>query len=149
MNTKIQKTVLAGFIGTAVMTLIMLIAPMMGMPKMLPPKMLSGMMGMPIATGWIMHFMIGISFALFYTFLCVVKDKISNVYLRGVVFGIIAFVIAQIMMVIMGKIMPMPKMEEPMMLMMLGSFVGHIVFGVVVAKVVGDSSCNNSSCKAK
>ncbi len=147
MNTKIQKSILAGIIGTAVMTLVMMVAPMMGMPKMSPPTMLAGMLGMPIFVGWLMHFMTGIVFALIYTYLCIFKWKISNVWLKGAVFGIIAFLFAQIMMAIMGKIMPMPKMEGPMMLMAMGSLMGHIIFGMAVAKTVGNAYCTDSSCK--
>ena len=153
MNTKIQKSILAGIIGTAVMTLVMMIAPMMGMPKMSPPQMLSGMMGMPIFVGWVMHFMIGIIFAFVYTYLCIFKWKISNVYLKGVVFGIVVFVAAQIVMKLMGMMMPMPMPAEGEMIpMIIGSLMGHIIFGVVVAKVVGDayiSGCNGTSCCAK
>lgn len=149
MNTKIQKTILAGIIGTAVMTIVMMVASMLGMPKMSPPKMLSEMSGMPIAIGWAMHFMIGIGFALFYTFLCVIKNKISNVFMKGAAFGIIAFIIAQVMMGIIGKIMPMPKIEDSMILVMMGSLLGHIIFGIVVAKIVGESYCNSGTCKTK
>ncbi|MBG0780957.1 MAG: hypothetical protein H0S84_01675 [Bacteroidales bacterium] len=42
------------------MTLIMMVGPMMGMPKMNPATMLSMMMGFPLIVGWIMHFMIGL-----------------------------------------------------------------------------------------
>lgn len=78
MNTKIQKSILAGIIGTAIMTVVMMVAPMMGMPKMSPPKILAGMLGMPILVGWVMHFVIGIVFAFAYTYLCIFKHKISN-----------------------------------------------------------------------
>ena len=149
MNTKIQKSILAGIIGTAIMTVIMIVAQMMGMPKMSPPEMLSGMLGMPVFVGWIMHFMIGIMFAFVYTFLCIFKWKISNVYLKGAVFGIIAFVVAQIMMGIMGAMMPMPKMEGSMMLTMIGSLMGHIIFGMVVSKTVGNAYCTDKSCATK
>ena len=57
MNTKFKKSILAGIIGTVLMTAVMMMAPMMGMPKMSPPEMLSGMLNMPIFVGWIMHFM--------------------------------------------------------------------------------------------
>ena len=66
MQNKITKSITAGIIGTTVMTLFMMIAPMMGMPKMSAPHMLSGMLGVPIAVGWIMHFMIGTIFAFAY-----------------------------------------------------------------------------------
>jgi uncharacterized membrane protein len=32
--------------------------------------------------------------------------------------------------------MPMPMMEGSMMLMMIGSLIGHLVFGIVVALIV-------------
>lgn len=149
MNNKIQNTILAGIIGTAVMTLVTMIAPMMGMPKMSPPNMLAGMLGMPVFVGWLMHFMIGIVFAFAYTYLCIFKHKISNVWLKGAVFGIIAFVFAQIMMGLMGMMMPMPKMEGSMMAMMMGSLMGHIIYGMTVAKVVGKAYCSDKSCETK
>lgn len=68
MNTKIQKTVLAGIIGTAIITLVMMITPILGFPKMSPPKMLSGMLHVPLLVGWIMHFITGIIFAFLYTY---------------------------------------------------------------------------------
>lgn len=149
MNTKIQKSIVAGIIGTVIMTAVMMISPIMGMPKMSPPEMLSGMLGMPVFVGWLMHFMIGIVFAFAYTYVCFIKDKISNVWLKGVVFGIIAFVFAQIMMGIMGSIMPMPKMEGSMALAAMGSLIGHIIFGMAVAKTVGETGCSSGACKTK
>ncbi|GGG96527.1 hypothetical protein GCM10011416_12910 [Polaribacter pacificus] len=149
MNTKIKKSILAGIIGTAIMTLVIMIAPLMGMPKMSPPKMLSEMLGIPIFLGWVMHFMTGILFAFVYTYLCIFKHKIKNSWVKGAVFGIIAFVFAQIMMGVMGMMLPMPKMEGSMALTAMGSLVGHIIFGMVVAKIVGDTYCANGTCKTK
>ena len=149
MNTKIQKSILAGIIGTAIMTAVMMIATIMGMPKMSPPEMLSGILGMPIIIGWIMHFMIGITFAFAYTYLCIFKHRIKNVWLKGAVFGVIAFVFAQIMMGIMGTMLPMPKMEGSMTLTFIGSLMGHIIFGMAVAKTVGDTYCANNSGETK
>lgn len=141
MDNRIQKSILAGIIGTAFMTLIMMVAPMMGIPKMSPQKMLSDMIGMPIFVGWIMHFMIGIVFAFAYTFLF--KIKISNVWVKGAVFGVVVFVFAQIMMAILSAMMPMSAMEGSKTLLMMGSLMGHIVFGLSVAKTVGDVSDAN------
>ncbi|WP_434036418.1 DUF6789 family protein [Formosa sp. 4Alg 33] len=149
MNNKIQKSVLAGIIGTVIMTAVMMVAPMMGMPKMSPPTMLAGMLGMPVFVGWLMHFMIGISFAVIYTFLVASKIKVENIFLKGAIFGIIAFVFAQIMMKVMGAIMPMPQMEGPMILMAVGSLMGHIIFGIAVAKTIGEAYCSSATCKTK
>jgi hypothetical protein len=47
MQQKIIKTILSGIVATIVMTLFTMLAPMMGMPEMNPPKLLSGMLGVP------------------------------------------------------------------------------------------------------
>lgn len=149
MNNKIQRTILAGIIGTAIMTIVMVVAPMMSMPKMSPPQMLAGMLGMPVVVGWIMHFMIGIIFAFAYTYVIAPKVKVSNHFIKGALFGVIAFIFAQIMMGIMGMIMPMPKMEGSMILTAMGSLIGHIIFGMAVAKTVGETYCNSGNCETK
>jgi hypothetical protein len=58
------RAILAGLAATAVMTLIMLMAPLMGMPEMNIGKMLSGFMGVPTFIGWASHFMIGVVLAI-------------------------------------------------------------------------------------
>ena len=145
MQNKITKSITAGIIGTAVMTLFMMIAPMMGMPKMSASHMLSGMLGVPIAVGWIMHFMIGTIFAFAYAFFFInVLKKVSSNILKGTIFGFAVFIFAQIMMAIMGMMMPMPPMEGSMMLMMIGSIMGHIVFGITVAIFVKEKVAEKS-----
>lgn len=136
MNTKISKSLLGGIIGTIIMSLVMFIAPMMGMPKMSPPDMLAGMLGVPSIAGWVMHFMIGIIFALAYTYLFAPKVKIGNLIVKGAVFGFVVFIFAQIMLAIMGTMLPMPEMEGSMILVMIGSIIGHIIFGMAVSKTV-------------
>ncbi len=136
MNSKISKSILAGVIGTTLMSLIIFVAPMMGIPKMSPPDMLAGMMGMPIIVGWVMHFMIGIIFAFAYTYLFAPKVKISNLFLKGAVFGFVVFIFAQIMLAIIGAMLPMSKIEGSIMLIMMGSIVGHVIYGMAVSKTV-------------
>lgn len=137
MNTKIQKSLLAGLAGTAVMTLVTIIAPMMGMPKMNPVEMLAGMLGAPVIVGWVMHFMIGVIFAVSYNYIFAkLLNKIASPVAKGAVFGIVIFVFAQVMMMAMGAIMGgMPAPEGSKVLMMIGSLMGHIIFGIVVALV--------------
>lgn len=138
MTNKIQKALLGGIVGTAVMTMVMFIAPMMGMPKMSPPEMLSMMMGFPIIAGWMMHFMIGIIFALTYAFIFIdVVKKLNNNILKGAIFGMAVFIFAQIAMAMMGAIMGgIPPMEGSMLLIMIGSIMGHVIFGITVAQFV-------------
>jgi hypothetical protein len=138
MKTKIQQSVLGGIVGTAVMTMIMFVAPLMGMPKMNPAEMLAGMMGLPIVIGWIMHFMVGVIFAVAYAFLFInLVAKISSTILKGSLFGLAVFVFAQIMMVVLGAVIGgMPSPAGNMVLVIIGSIMGHIIYGIVVALFV-------------
>lgn len=115
------------------MTLISWMSPLIGFPKMSPPDMLSGMFGLPVFAGWVMHFMIGVIFALAYIFLIQKQlQKISNRYVKGTVFGIIVFVFAQVMMFLMTAVFTsIPSPAGSMALMMLGSVIGHVVYGIV------------------
>ena len=136
MKSKIAQFLIAGMVATAVMTGFTFLAPMMGLPKMNPAEMLSGMMGVPVMVGYLMHFMIGVIFAAEYVYLFNPKVHINSKFLKGIVFGFAVFVFAQVMMFIIGKIMPMPMPQDNMMLMMLGSLIGHLVYGIVVALIV-------------
>lgn len=140
MSDKIRQSLIGGIVGTVAMTLVTWMAPLMGFPKMSPPDMLAGMLGVPVFAGWVMHFMIGAIFALAYTFLIQNKlQKISNRYAKGAVFGIIVFVFAQIMMLAMGAIFTsMPSPAGSMALMMLGSIIGHVVYGIVTVLFIKD-----------
>ncbi|MHB1048732.1 MAG: DUF6789 family protein [Bacteroidota bacterium] len=136
MNTTVQRTILAGVAGTIVMSIIMFLAPMMGLPEMDAAAMLAGMMGAPIVIGWAAHFMIGIIFALGYTYIFLPRVKISNLAVKGALFGVAVFVAAQIAIAMMSAIMgPMPVPEGGMMLMMIGSIIGHIMYGIPVAMI--------------
>lgn len=134
MDTKLIKSFIAGIIGTTVMSFIMYVAPMMGIPKMNPPAMLAGMMGMPITVGWLMHFVIGIIFAAFYVFLFAPKIKMKSKLLKGAAFGFIVFLFAQIAMAMMGALIGgIPEPEGAMIGVVLGGILGHVVFGIFVA----------------
>ncbi len=138
MEDKIKQSLIGGIIATAVMSAVMMIAPMMGMPKMSPPEMLSMMTGFPIIVGWLMHLMIGIIFAMAYAFLFIkVVKKVGNNILKGAIFGFAVFIFAQIAMAIIGAMRGgMPPMEGSMMLIMIGSIMGHVIYGIVVAMFV-------------
>jgi uncharacterized membrane protein YagU involved in acid resistance len=125
----------------------MMLTASMGMPKMNPPQMLATSMETSLVVGWIIHFMIGIVFALIYAYVISAwLTKISSTVLKGVVFGIIAFVIAQIGIQLMGAMLPnMPMPEGNMLILAMGSLIGHIVFGIVVSYFVKPNSAKQSS----
>jgi len=140
MRTKIQQSVISGIVATIVMSLLMMLGAAMGMPKMSPPDMLAGMMKLPVAAGWVMHFMIGIIFAAGYVFFFNNwLKKISGKLARGAVYGIVVFIVAQVSFPILGAIFgdaAMPQPEGSMVLMMIVSVIRHVVFGIVIALLV-------------
>ncbi len=140
MQNKFQQSIFAGITATIVMSLLMMVSAVMGMPKMSPPDLVAAMMGLPIAAGWVIHFMIGILFAMGYVFLFNnLLKKIPGKILRGAVYGLIVFIVAQISFPILGAIFADANNSEPegsMVLLMIGSVVGHIVFGIVIALMV-------------
>ena len=136
MKSKIAQSIIAGMVATTVMTGFMFLAPIMGLPKMNQAEMLSGMMGVPLMVGYLMHCMIGIIFTAAYVYLFNPKVRIQSKLVKGSLFGFAVFIFAQVMIFIIGKLMPMPMAEDNMMLIMLGSLIGHLVYGIVVALIV-------------
>jgi uncharacterized membrane protein YagU involved in acid resistance len=132
MNIQIGRAILAGIIGTAVMTAVGLwVAPVMGMPPMNPAEMLAGAMGGNLVLGWFGHFMIGITLAVGYGL--VAPWLAGPPVLRGALYGIAPFLLAQIVV--------MPMMGMPLFsgsaVMATGSLIGHLVYGGVVGGVYG------------
>jgi len=63
--------------------------------------------------------------------------KINNRVLKGAIFGIAVFIFAQVMMAVMGAVMGgMPSPEGNMLLIMMGSIIGHIVYGIVTVQFI-------------
>ncbi|QXP54617.1 hypothetical protein H0I25_11020 [Cellulophaga sp. HaHa_2_95] len=137
MNHQFTKYVAAGILGTVIMTLIMIMAPNIGMPEMAPWKLLGGAMGVSITIGWILHFIMGITFALLYGYIFAPNVSITNIWLKGIAFGIVALVLAQIGMKGMGMLLEMPPMDGSMPMRLVAMTIGHIVFGMVTARVIG------------
>ena len=132
--TNIPAGLLAGFVATVVLSVLMIGKSMMGvMPELDVIAMLSGMMGAPLAAGWIAHFVIGTilwgaGFAILY-------DMIpgGGAVSKGIVFGIAAWLLMMIL------IMPMASaglfgmsfgIMAPVMTLVL-----HVIFGAVLGGV--------------
>ena len=131
----INKAIIAGVAATAVMSLVaMFVAPMMGMPKMDFGTMLgtnNPMMAMPYAAGWMIHFVLGIIMAIVYAKFLFGKLP-GNGILQGIIYGLILFVLAQVLVVpMMGN----GVFSGGNMQMIMGSLIGHIVFGAVLGAV--------------
>lgn len=114
------------------MTLLMLAAPMMGMPPMNIGAMLGGMLGTSATVGWLMHFMIGLLFTAAYAFFFNQRLPISSPVARGATYGALVFVLAQVMFALMRAMGLMPAAGDGLLLGLLGSLMGHLLFGAVL-----------------
>ena len=140
MINKIQKAIVGGILGTAAMTLVLFGAPLVGIPELRPPQMLSAMFGFPILDGWLMHFMIGIIFAMMYVFvISKILKKIGSTMWKGTIFGVFAFIFGQIMITILGTLFTeAPPIAGSIVHVMMESILGHLIFGIVVVLYVNE-----------
>lgn len=144
MTSLTQKTLLAGLAGTALMTIYTLITPLIGLPKISPPEFLSQSIQSSVLIGWMVYAIIGIFFAVFYTKICFLKYRIKNNYLKGIAFGITTFIMTQILVGFMSMIFTTPAIESSKIITALESLMGHILFGLTVVFIIGNSY---ASCK--
>ena len=140
--------VISGIAGTIAISIVMRMAPMMGMPKMDIVDLLSTMFGKPNSgLGWMMHTMMGVVFALIYAFLWAIGFGTAN-WLFGLIFGAAHWLVVGVIMAmipIMHVGIKNGDVEAPGMWMnnqggvlaFLGGLMGHMVFGLVVALVYG------------
>jgi hypothetical protein len=145
----IVGAIVAGLAGTVVMSMIMAMAPQMGMPKMAIWEVLGSMFNKEgnNTLGWVMHFMMGVIFALIYAVLWAVGIG-SATWVGGLLFGAVHWLIAGLMMggvPMMHAGVKAGTVKAPGVYMMsaggmmafVGGLIGHAVYGLVVALVYG------------
>jgi uncharacterized membrane protein YagU involved in acid resistance len=145
----ILGAIVAGVVGTAVITIVMNMAPQMGMPKMDIVGMLGSMFspqGNRIV-GLAMHLMMGVVFAIIYVLLWNAGIGTAGL-LWGALFGAGHWLVAGAMMGGMSMMHAGVKagtVEAPGIFMLhnggtvafMGGLIGHVIFGLVVALVYG------------
>ena len=132
-----QKVVVAGIAGTLAFTVIMLLAPAVGLPKGDMGKMLGDMnpiMKLPYWIGWLMHIIIGTVLTGIYAAFFL-KILPSTGWKRGMVWSLIPFMVAQLML--------MPMMGAGVFAggnvgMIVGSLLNHLAYGAVAGLLYGD-----------
>lgn len=143
----ILAVVIAGLVGTIVITIMMALGPKMGMPKMDMPGMLGSMFGAPgnRTMGMIMHLINGVIFTFIYA-LFWTNGIGAPQALSGVLFGVVHWLVVGLVMGIMPMVhagIQSGDIPEPGVYMLkngggmgfMGGLVGHIVFAVVVVLI--------------
>ena len=151
----IVAAIVAGLVGTAAMSLLMVMGPKMGLPKMAIWEMLGSMFDSHgnNTLGWMAHFMMGAVFALIYAALWSAGLGAPTL-IGGILFGAVHFVIVGLMTLaparsagvggipVMHAGIKAGTVQAPGVLMLnggimglMGGLVGHILYGLVVALV--------------
>ncbi len=135
----LTRAIIAGLVGTAAMTVMMLMAPLMGMPEMNIGRMLAGFMGIPVVIGWAAHFMIGTVLAVIYAAVFAARLP-GSALMKGMLFGLIPWFMAQVVVnPMMGAGVFAVNTPAPVA-MVMGSLIGHLVYGAVLGGVYGRRS---------
>lgn len=139
MNAK--RAVAAGLVGTAVMTALMLLAPLAGLPQLAIGNLLSTLLALSSAylptgpaVGWALHGAFGIALALVYAAFFVSRLP-GGPTGRGALFGFIVFLIAQVTFMPLVGAGFFSRGNLPML---LGALIGHLVYGGVVGAIYGE-----------
>ena len=137
------KGVIAGFVATVILSALMLMKNIMGvMPELDVASMLGGMMGGSPAMGWVGHFVIGT--VMWGALFALVEPKLpgASPWLKGVVFGMGAWVLMMLMVMPMAGAglfgMKMGVMA-PMMTAVLHAIFGAVLGGTYGAMLGSDS----------
>ncbi len=155
MKKILVQVLKGGLVGTGLMTIALFLTPLLGLPYRSAPSELAKMMEVPLVVGWIMHFIMGIFFALAYAFLFLrfenklndrIQLKISNRYIKGAIFGIIIFACSQVVNLIMKALLGgMAIPVENKLILLISSLIGHIIFGIIVALYVKERAFSSKS----
>jgi len=129
------KAFVAGISGTVIMTLFTYMGGMMNI-KMDKPAMLGNMFGGSLIIGWIMHFMIGVILSFNYAIIFYPIVRINPAWLKGALFGILPWLMAQILVMPMMNVMNGMSFSSGLfsgsIIMAMASLVGHLIFGAAL-----------------
>jgi hypothetical protein len=139
-----QRAVVAGIVGTAAMTMLMLVAPLMGMPRMAIGEMLGSFLHIGSAAGWAMHGVIGLVLAAIYAAWFAARLP-GGLALRGAIYGFGVFLVAQL---VVTPMMGGGVFSGGQMAVIVGSLMGHLVYGVIVGAVYGAGATASQGLRA-
>jgi uncharacterized membrane protein YagU involved in acid resistance len=132
-QVNLGRGIAAGTVGTAAITMLMLGAPLMGMPKMPIGEMLGSFLHIGSAAGWTMHIVIGLVLALIYAAWFAARLP-GGPAVSGAIYGLGVFLVAQL---VVTPMMGGGVFSGGNLPMIMGSLIGHVVYGALVGVVYG------------
>lgn len=134
------RAIVAGVIGTIVVTALWLLEPAVGLPRLAVGQILSHFLAVVTgyysagpALGWTIHLLFGIVLALVYAGGFVSRVRGTPV-LRGLFYGGIIFVVAQLVFAPLVGAGIFSRGDLPML---AGSLLGHALYGSLVGAIYG------------
>ena len=137
---KSVRAIMAGVAGTAAMSALILVELVAHLPTVAIGQVLGSSLGLASALpsvgaelGWVLHFVIGVILALIYAGVFAARLP-GAPWVRGLLYGIMVFVLAQVVFMpfVGGGIFSRGDPE-----LILGSLLGHFLYGGVVGWVYG------------
>ena len=131
----VARAAIAGLVGTAAMTALLLVEPSIGLPKIAMGQVLSTSLGLTTAhlaigpaLGWCLHFVIGMVLAVIYAWAFDARLPGPPV-VRGMLYGAMVFVVAQVvfMPLVGGGLFSRGDLE-----LITGSLLAHLLYGGVI-----------------
>ncbi len=149
MRPNIGNTILGGFVGTVVMTLMMyFVAPMMLGRPMDVAGMLGGMLGGSWMMGLLMHFINGtVIFPLIYAYL-LYRALPGAPWLKGTIWGLILWFLSQAMVTpMMGG--GFFSSNAGGLMAVMASLLGHAIYGALLGGLAGAAEGLPASATAR
>jgi uncharacterized membrane protein YagU involved in acid resistance len=143
----LSRAAIAGLLGTAAMTALLLVEPSIGLPKIAMGQVLSTSLGLTTAhlsigpaLGWALHFLIGMALAVIYA-AAFDRRLPGPAVVRGMIYGALVFVVAQVvfMPLVGGGIFSRGDSE-----LLAGSLLGHLLYGGVIGWTYGVSGISTN-----
>jgi hypothetical protein len=126
------KTTIAGLAATAIMSLIIILVGLSALPTMNFATLIATLLGIHVAFGWVVHFAIGIFWAMIYALL--VNENlpvISNIG-RGIIYSILLFVLSSFAMLIAAPANGDNALQQNAVLALLVNLPAYFAYGALL-----------------
>jgi hypothetical protein len=131
------KILLAGITATLVMTGFMLLAPVIGLPRMNAGEILGSMYGGNNVLGWIEHFVAGIIFAFIYAGFVNRLLPVENHVFRGAIYGVLLCILTDFIFLVINLMGGMSwDQKESMALMVFGETLACLIYGSILGAFI-------------
>ncbi len=125
------RAIVSGVLATAVMTMVMMLAPWFGLPEMEFSATLCAAAGGSVLAGWLAHVFIGVMLAWLYALFVHVQCLPGPPFVRGAFFALYPWVI--------GELLVLPFLGAPLLggtpVSVVTSLAVHLLYGAIVGSL--------------